>query len=52
MLLSGRQAAEIKTVEGKEKLRSSVLEAVQKVMQENTGQPVVDALYFTSFVIQ
>ena len=52
MLLSGQPAAEIKTAEGKEKLRNSALEAVQKVMQENTGEPVVDALYFTTFVIQ
>ena len=52
MLLSGRPAAEIKTVAGKENLRSTVLAAVQKVMQENTGNPVIDALYFTTFVIQ
>ena len=52
MLLSGQPAAEIKTAAGKEKLRSNALEAVQKVMQENTGNPVVDALYFTTFVIQ
>jgi len=52
MLLSGQPAVEIKTAAGKEKLRTSALLAVQKVMQENTGNPVVDALYFTTFVIQ
>lgn len=52
MLLSGQPAVEIKTAAGKEKLRTNALLAVQKVMQENTGNPVVDALYFTTFVIQ
>lgn len=52
ILLSGQSVAEIKTPQGKEKLRESALKAIQQVMTETTGEPVVDAVYFTGFVIQ
>lgn len=52
MLLSGRKVAEVKTIQGKEKLRKEALAALQKVMQENTKQKIVEAVYFTEFVIQ
>lgn len=52
MLLSGQPAKEIKTPKGKETLRMAALEKVQKVMTDNTEQPVVEALYFTGFIIQ
>ena len=52
MLLSGQSVTAIKTSEGKEKLRESTLKAIQQVMTETTGEPIVDAVYFTGFVIQ
>ena len=52
MLLSGREVSEVKTIQGKEKLRSDALAALQKVMKENTSQPIIEAVYFTEFVIQ
>lgn len=52
MLLSGRKVSEVKTIQGKEKLRTEALAAIQKVMEENTKLKIVDAVYFTEFVIQ
>lgn len=52
MLLSGQSVTDIKTPQGKEKLRESTLKALQQVMTETTGEAVIDAVYFTGFVIQ
>ena len=52
MLLSGQSVTEIKTPQGKEHLRETTLKAIQQVMTEATGETVVDAVYFTGFVIQ
>jgi len=52
MLLSGQSVTDIKTSQGKEKLRESTLKQLQLVMKETTGEPVIDAVYFTGFVIQ
>lgn len=52
MQLSSQSVTEIKTPQGKEKLRASTLKAVQQVMTDVTGEPVIDAIYFTGFVIQ
>ena len=52
MLLSGQKVAEITTLKGKEKLRKKSLAAIQKVLKENTGKPVVNAVFFTGFIIQ
>jgi flagellar FliL protein len=42
----------LNTREGKEKLREETLEEVQKVLLEETGEPGVDNVFFTSFVMQ
>lgn len=52
MLLSSKNEAELMPAEGKEQLRAEVLEAVQAVLEENTGSGDVEAVYFTSFVMQ
>lgn len=52
MLLSSKDELELIPPEGKEQLRVEVLEAVQGVLQENTGSPGVEAVFFTSFVMQ
>lgn len=68
LLLSSQDSATINSAQGKEKLRKDALEVVQKVIKqlqgisdkenkdegdgENKADPIVDALYFTNFIIQ
>ena len=53
LLLFGQQRAfDISTREGKEGLQAKALVEVQRVLREETGKPGVDAVYFTSFVMQ
>lgn len=43
---------EIKTAEGKEKMRENALLKVQEVMTAETGKPTVEQVLFTDFVMQ
>ena len=43
---------ELASREGKEQFRAEILAEVQKVIEEQTGNPGVDAVYFTNFVMQ
>ncbi len=52
ILLSGQQYVELRTAAGKEKLRAEVLKAIQKIVKTETGKSSVDAVYFTSFIMQ
>lgn len=53
LLLMGQQRyQDLDTREGKEKLQAAALAEVQRILQEQTGQPGVEALYFTSLVMQ
>ncbi|MGQ0700081.1 MAG: flagellar basal body-associated FliL family protein [Panacagrimonas sp.] len=52
MLFGQQKPADLATREGKEKLQLAALAEVQKVMQAEIGKPVVEAVYFTSFVMQ
>lgn len=52
MLFSDLNLASITSRAGKEKLRADALREVQKVLQEQTGEPGVENIYFTSFVMQ
>ena len=52
LLLSNQAYAGMSTREGKEKLRTDALAEIQKILTEQTGKPGVDAVYFTSFVMQ
>lgn len=52
MLLGQQKPADLATREGKEKLQLAALAEVQKVLTAETGKPVVEAVYFTSFVMQ
>jgi len=52
LLLSSQDAGTISSALGKEQLRKDALVAVQKVLQELEGDPIVEALYFTNFIIQ
>lgn len=52
MLLGAQTAADVASREGKEALQKKVLEEIQKILTKETGKPGVDAVYFTSFVMQ
>ena len=52
MLLSEQDGAKLKTPDGREELRKQALEAVRKVMREQTGRNAVDDLFFTAFFVQ
>lgn len=52
LMFSSKTADQLRSLEGKESLRAETLKAIQDVMQANAGSPGVDAVYFTSFVIQ
>lgn len=52
MLFGQQKSADLATRAGKEKLQQAALAEVQKVLTAETGKPVVEAVYFTSFVMQ
>lgn len=52
MLFSMQNEDELSSREGKEQFRAEILAEVQKVIEEHTGNPGVDAVYFTNFVMQ
>lgn len=52
LLLSGKTHEQLTTVEGKERTRSEMLEAIRNVLADRTGNPGVESIYFTSFVMQ
>ena len=52
LLLAEQDAKAMQTPAGKDGLRRTALETVRAVLQEKTGQPWVDGLYFTSFYVQ
>lgn len=52
LLFSSQDFTTISTRVGKERLRAQVLAEIQKVLKEKTGKPGIEAVYFTSFVMQ
>lgn len=52
MLLSSKKAAEILSVEGKQKLAEEILKQVQQPFVPQGPQPEVSGVFFTSFVVQ
>jgi len=52
MLLSGREAKNVRSTQGKEALRVEATEELKKMLEESIGRPVINAVYFTAFVIQ
>lgn len=50
--LGGVVFEDIKTAEGKELLRLQLTQAMQALFQEEVGQPVVEMVLFTNFVMQ
>ncbi len=52
MLFSSQTYESVSTLQGKERLRKEALAQIRQVMQKEIGEPGVDAVYFTSFVMQ
>ncbi len=52
LLFSSQTYDSVNTLEGKEALREEALSVIQEILQEETGDPGVEAVYFTSFVMQ
>ncbi len=52
MLFSEQSRQDVKTPEGKKKLMASALSGIKKILKEETGKDNIEAVYFTSFVIQ
>ncbi len=52
LLFSSQTYERISTLEGKEALREEALGVVQEVLEQETGDPGVEAVYFTSLVMQ
>lgn len=53
IMLFGRQSFQtLASPEGREKLRADTLDTIQKVLTKEIGQPGVEEIYFTNFVMQ
>ena len=52
MLFSSQDPHSLNTRDGKEQLRAQTLSEIQKVMKEETGDAIVESVFFTSFVMQ
>lgn len=52
MMFGGQTVSSLTDRDAKETLRKQALAEVQKIMKANTGEPGVEDLYFTSFVVQ
>ncbi|MGC1547647.1 MAG: flagellar basal body-associated FliL family protein [Rhodanobacter sp.] len=52
MLFSSQTYAQLSDTAGKQKLQAEALAAVRKIIADKLGKPGVDAVYFTSFVMQ
>jgi flagellar FliL protein len=51
-LLSGRSVDDLMSLAGKEALRAEMTAKAQEILEINTGNPGIEELYFTSFVVQ
>ncbi|GAB2190753.1 flagellar basal body-associated FliL family protein [Sessilibacter sp. MAH2] len=52
LAFSGMEYEEIQTPEGKELMRQTALTVVQTIMNEEIGEPGVEQILFTNFVMQ
>jgi flagellar FliL protein len=52
MLFSAQDFTALSNVKGKQKLQADALAEIQRVLKEKIGRPGVDAVYFTSFIMQ
>ncbi|UPG86911.1 flagellar basal body-associated FliL family protein [Luteibacter aegosomatis] len=52
MLFSAQDVKTLSDVKGKQKLQASALAEVQRILKGKIGRPGVDAVFFTSFIMQ
>ena len=52
MLFSSQDYTELQTAEGKEVLRQKALAEIQRLLEQEIGQPGVEQLLFTNLVMQ
>jgi len=52
LLFSAKRGADISTREGKEALQSEARDVVGEVLDDETGEDPIEAVYFTTFVMQ
>lgn len=52
MLIAGQDGKQLQTREGKEGLRKEALQAMQTQLEELTGKPIVNDLYFTAYYVK
>ena len=52
MVFSSQDFEMLRTPEGKEALRQQLLEEIQKVLNEEIGEPGIEQVLFTNFVMQ
>jgi len=52
LLFSSQSFEKVSTSEGKNELREAALTTIQEILQAETGEPGVQAVYFTSIVMQ
>jgi flagellar FliL protein len=52
MLFSAQDFASLSDIKGKQKLQVLALAEIQRVVREKIGRPGIDAVYFTSFIMQ
>lgn len=52
LLFSSQTYESVSTLDGKEILREEALSVVQEVLEQETGDPGIEAVYFTSIVMQ
>lgn len=52
LLFSGQVYEELQTAEGKELLREEALEEIQRLLEQEIGQPGIEQVLFTNFVMQ
>lgn len=52
MLIAGEDGKQLKSREGKEKLRQKALAAVQEQLKTLAGEPFVEDLYFTNYYVK
>lgn len=52
LLIGGHEFEELTTAEGKELLRQSCLQEIQRLLQAEIGRPGIEQVLFTEFVMQ
>jgi len=52
LILSSQKYEEVNTQEGKEKMREDIKQAIQEILHEESPEANIEAVYFTSLIMQ